>query len=142
MVRHPYLFRRVKLILARLRIRMARRGLFPPVSQSPPGQSKLIHSSFDPVDIRVNSGRATSEAFCLITTTITLHGVEYELASYIRLATRLEKCAGSDKGPDASAVARHGQWRMTSRDAVYVRDRLVSTFPGSRRWWASASDLS
>ncbi|GIJ86481.1 hypothetical protein Asppvi_005370 [Aspergillus pseudoviridinutans] len=108
---------------------MARRGLFPPVSQSPPGQSKHIHSSFDPVDIRVSGGRATSEAFCLITSAIMLHGVEYELASSIRLATRLEKCAGSDTGPDASAAARHGQWRMLSLEAIYVRDRLVSAFP-------------
>ncbi|GFF97766.1 hypothetical protein IFM53868_09392 [Aspergillus udagawae] len=91
----------------------------------------VIHQRFMVrVDIRVNGSRTTSEAFRMITSAITLHCVQYELASYIHLATRLERCAGSDMVPDASAAARHGrQWRMLSLEAIYVRDRLVSAFP-------------
>jgi hypothetical protein len=32
-------------------------------------------------------------------------------------------------GPDASAAARHGQWRMLSLEAIYVRDSLIRAFP-------------
>ncbi|GFF26145.1 hypothetical protein IFM61606_09656 [Aspergillus udagawae] len=88
------------------------------------GKVNIIHSSFDPVDIRVKGRRATSEAFCQITSSISLHGVDYELSSYIRLATRLEKCPGeADIGPGLD------QWRMLSLEAIYVRDRLVRAFP-------------
>jgi hypothetical protein len=82
------------------------------------GKVNIIHSSFDPVKIQVRGQRATSEAFCLITSSLTLEGVDYELASYMRLLTRLEKL------PDS------GQWRMLSLESIYVRDRLVTSFPG------------
>ncbi|KAF1969101.1 hypothetical protein BU23DRAFT_653745 [Bimuria novae-zelandiae CBS 107.79] len=78
----------------------------------------IIHSSFDPVDIRVHGRRAISEAFCLVTSGVTIGGVEYELASHMRLASRLEKI--TDNGP----------WRMLSLESTYVRDRLVTAFPG------------
>jgi hypothetical protein len=81
------------------------------------GKVNIIHASFDPVDIHVRSNRATSEAFCTITSAITIDDVDYELASYMRLATRLEKEADS--------------WRMLSLEAIYVRDRLVVAFPGA-----------
>jgi hypothetical protein len=83
------------------------------------GKVNIIHASFDPVDIHVRFHRAISEAFCTITSSITINGIDYELASYMRLATRLEKPSGSD------------QWRMLSLEAIYVRDRLVSAFPGA-----------
>ncbi|KAF4214796.1 hypothetical protein CNMCM8980_000047 [Aspergillus fumigatiaffinis] len=92
------------------------------------GKVNIIHSSFDPVDIRVKGCRATSEAFCLITSSISLHGVDYELSSYIRLVTRLEKCPGeADKNPDTGLSS--GQWRMLSLEAIYVRDSLIRAFP-------------
>ena len=83
------------------------------------GKVNIIHSSFDPVEIQVNGHRAISEAFCLVTSSLTLGGVDYELASHMRLATRLEKPSDSS------------QWRMLSLESIYVRDRLVSAFPGS-----------
>lgn len=82
------------------------------------GKVNIIHSSFDPVSIHVRGPRATSEAFCLITSSLTLDGVDYELASYMRLLTRLEKLSS-------------GQWRMLSLESIYVRDRLVPAIPGS-----------
>jgi hypothetical protein len=82
------------------------------------GRVNVIHSSFDPVDVQVRGRRATSAAFCLITSSITLDGVEYELASYMRLLSRLQKL--SDAGP----------WRILRLEAIYVRDRLVCSFPG------------
>lgn len=83
----------------------------------------ILHSGFDPVAIKVNGNRATSEAFCLITSGLTLDGVDYELASYMRLVTRLERLQGQgDEG---------GEWRMLSLESIYVRDRLVTSFPGS-----------
>lgn len=91
------------------------------------GKVNIIHSSFDPVDIRVRGRRATSDAFCLITSSISMHGVDYELASYIRLATRLEKCR--TPGTEANASADQGQWRILSLEAIYVRDRLVRAVP-------------
>ncbi|KAL9083799.1 MAG: hypothetical protein Q9165_008358 [Trypethelium subeluteriae] len=81
------------------------------------GKINIIHSSFDPVHIRVCGNRAISEAFCLVTSSVTLDGIDYELASHMRLATRLEK------SPDL------GQWHMLSLEALYVRDRLVTSFP-------------
>lgn len=83
------------------------------------GKVNIIHTSFDPVSIHVNGHRAISEAFCLVTSSLTLGGVDYELASHMRLATRLEKSS------DAA-----GQWHMLSLESTYVRDRLVSCFPG------------
>ncbi|GIC93047.1 uncharacterized protein Aud_009526 [Aspergillus udagawae] len=92
------------------------------------GKVNIIHSSFDPVDIRVKGRRATSEAFCMITSSISLHGVDYELSSYIRLASRLEKYPGeADKNSNAGPGS--DQWRMLSLEAIYVRDRLVRAFP-------------
>lgn len=82
------------------------------------GKVNIIHTSFDPVDIRVHGNRAISEAFCLVTSSVTLGGVDYELGSYMRLATRLERESDA------------GQWRILSLEAIYVRDRLVSVFPG------------
>ncbi|KFY34490.1 hypothetical protein V494_06725 [Pseudogymnoascus sp. VKM F-4513 (FW-928)] len=82
------------------------------------GKVNILHSSFDPVEIHVSGHRATSEAFCLITSLLTLDGVDYELASYMRLLTRLEKLPES------------GQWRMLSLESIYVRDRIVTAFPG------------
>lgn len=81
------------------------------------GKVNIIHS-VDPIEIHVRGHRAISEAFCLVTSSLTLGGVDYELASHMRLATRLEK---SDAG----------QWRMLSLESIYVRDRLISAFPGS-----------
>ncbi|BCS17807.1 uncharacterized protein APUU_10635S [Aspergillus puulaauensis] len=83
-----------------------------------PGKVNVIHSSFDPVDIKVSGDRATSSAFCVITSSITLAGVEYELASYMRLLHRLRKVSGLDS------------WRIVRLEAIYVRDRLVCAFPG------------
>lgn len=82
------------------------------------GKVNIIHSSFDPVEIRIRGNRATSEAFCLVTSSVTLGGVDYELASHMRLATRLQKSSDD------------GRWSMLSLEAIYVRDRLVSAFPG------------
>ncbi|KAL4874371.1 hypothetical protein BJY04DRAFT_226118 [Aspergillus karnatakaensis] len=82
------------------------------------GRINVIHSSFDPVDIKIHGSRATSEAFCLITSAITLSGVDYELASYMRLVCRLQK------------VSEPGPWRIVRLEAIYVRDRLVCCFPG------------
>ena len=83
------------------------------------GKVNILHFSFDPVEIHIRGRRATSEAFCAITSSLTLDGVDYELASYMRLLTRLEKLPES------------GQWRMLSLESIYVRDRLVTAFPGS-----------
>jgi hypothetical protein len=83
------------------------------------GKVNILHSSFDPVEIHVHGQRATSEAFCVITSLLTLDAVDYELASYMRLLTRLEKLSES------------GQWRMLSLESIYVRDRIVTAFPGS-----------
>lgn len=69
------------------------------------------------MDIKVSGRRATSSAFCLITSSITLDGVEYELASYMRLLHRLQKLSDLD-------------WRIVRLEAIYVRDRLVCAFPG------------
>lgn len=86
----------------------------------------ILHSGFDPVAIKVNGDRATSEAFCLITSGLTLDGVDYELASYMRLLTRLEKF--------------QDEWRMLSLESIYVRDRLVTAFPGSGPGTLTMSD--
>lgn len=59
------------------------------------GKVNIIHSSFDPVEIHVRGRRAPSEAFCLVTSSLTLDDVDYGLASHMHLATRLEK---SDAG--------------------------------------------
>ncbi|KFY97325.1 hypothetical protein V500_02115 [Pseudogymnoascus sp. VKM F-4518 (FW-2643)] len=83
------------------------------------GKVNILHSSFDPVEIHVSGQRATSEAFCAITSLLTLDGVDYELASYMRLLTRLEKLSES------------GQWHMLSLESIYIRDRIVTAFPGS-----------
>lgn len=83
------------------------------------GKINIIHSSFDPVDIHVRGNRAISEAFCLVTSSITLDGVEYELASHMRLFTRLQK------------LLNPSEWRLLSLESSYVRDRLVTTFPSS-----------
>ncbi|KAG6015586.1 hypothetical protein E4U41_004595 [Claviceps citrina] len=84
------------------------------------GRINVIHSSFDPVGIAVQGDRATSEAFCSITSEITIAGVEYELASHMRLLSRLER---SDAGTG-------GGWHMVRLESIYVRDRLVSSLPG------------
>ena len=81
------------------------------------GKVNIIHSSFDPVDIRVSGDRAISEAFCLITSSLTLGTIDYELASYMRLFTRLQKLSGLN------------EWRLISLESSYVRDRLVTAFP-------------
>lgn len=81
------------------------------------GKVNIIHSSFDPVDIRVRDNRAISEAFCLVTSSLTVNGIDYELASYMRLFTRLQKLSDS------------AEWRLLSLESSYVRDRLVPTFP-------------
>ncbi|KAG5920401.1 hypothetical protein E4U61_007924 [Claviceps capensis] len=78
----------------------------------------VIHSSFDPVGICVQGDRATSEAFCTVTSEITIDGVGYELASHMRLLNRLEK-------------SEEGRWHILSMEAIYIRDRLMSTLPGA-----------
>lgn len=83
------------------------------------GKVNVIHSSFDPVDIHVHGNRGTSEAFCLVTSSITLDGVDYELASHMRLFTRLQKLSDSN------------EWRLLNLESSYVRDRLVTVFPGA-----------
>ena len=83
------------------------------------GKVNIIHSSFDPVDIHVRGDRAISEAFCLVTSSITLDGVDYELASHMRLFSRLQKL------PDSN------EWRLLSLESSYVRDRLVPAFPST-----------
>lgn len=83
------------------------------------GKVNIIHSSFDPVDIQVRGNRAVSEAFCLVTSSITMDGVDYELGSHMRLFTRLQKLSDLN------------EWRLLSLESSYVRDRLVSTFPSS-----------
>ena len=82
------------------------------------GKVNIIHSSFDPVDIHVRGNRAISEAFCLVTSSLTLGTTDYELASHMRLFTRLQKL--SDPG---------SEWRLLSLESSYVRDRLVTAFP-------------
>ena len=79
------------------------------------GKVNIIHSSFDPVDIRVCGDRAISEAFCLVTSSLTLGTIDYELASHMRLFTRLQKV--------------FSEWRLLSLESSYVRDRLVTAFP-------------
>ncbi|KAL3481050.1 hypothetical protein BJX99DRAFT_254028 [Aspergillus californicus] len=95
-----------------------------------PGRINVIHSSFDPVDVKVavDGTRATSEAFCLITSGITLDGVDYELASSMRLVTRLVRLCDDRAG--ATAGAGSGLWRIVRLEAIYIRDRLVCSFPG------------
>lgn len=83
------------------------------------GKVNIIHSSFDPVDIRVRGNRAISEAFCLITSSLTLRAIDYELASHMRLFNRLQKLSDSS------------EWRILSVESSYVRDRLVTAFPSS-----------
>lgn len=90
------------------------------------GKINIIHSSFDPVEIHVRGHRATSEAFCQVTSSLTLGDIDYELASHMRLATRLEKSLDSN------------QWHILSLEAIYVRDRLISAFPG----FGAASQLT
>ncbi|KAL2784989.1 hypothetical protein BJX66DRAFT_343490 [Aspergillus keveii] len=95
-----------------------------------PGGINVIHSSFDPVDIKIVGTRATSEAFCLITSNITIAGSDYELASYMRLISRLHKLKLS--GLDSDSLSDSGAvWRIVRLEAIYVRDRLVSAFPGA-----------
>lgn len=89
------------------------------------GKVNIIHSSFDPVDIHVRDHRAISEAFCLVTSSLTFQDVDYELASYMRLATRLEKLESLQSDSDAS------KWHILSLEAIYVRDRIITAFPGS-----------
>ena len=83
------------------------------------GKINIIHSSFDPVSIHVSGNRATSEAFCLVTSSITLGTTDYEMASHMRLFTRLQK------------LPELGEWRLLSVESSYVRDRLVTAFPCS-----------
>ena len=90
------------------------------------GKINIIHSSFDPVDIHVNGTHAISEAFCLVTSSLTLGTVDYELASHMRLFTRLEK------------LPEFGEWRLLSVESSYVRDRLVTAFPCSGDYAASS----
>lgn len=85
------------------------------------GKVNIIHSSFDPVDIRVRGNRAISEAFCLVTSSLTIGAVDYELASHMRLFSRLQKLSD----PDPS------EWRLLSVESSYVRDRLVTAFPNA-----------
>lgn len=81
------------------------------------GKVKIIHSSFNPVDIHVRGDPGVSEAFCVVASSITLDGVDYELASHMRLFTRLQKLSDSNK------------WRLLSLESSYVRDRLITAFP-------------
>ncbi|KAL8757236.1 MAG: hypothetical protein Q9184_004264 [Pyrenodesmia sp. 2 TL-2023] len=83
------------------------------------GKVNIIHSSFDPVDIHVHGNRAVSEAFCLVTSALTLGTADYELASHMRLFSRLHKLS------DTSG------WRLLSVEASYVRDRIVTAFSRS-----------
>lgn len=83
------------------------------------GKVNIIHSSFDPVDIRVLGNRAISEAFCLVTSSLTLGTIDYELASHMRLFSRLQK------------LSDPSEWRLLSVESSYVRDRLVTAFPSS-----------
>ena len=83
------------------------------------GKINIIHSSFDPVDIHVRGNRAISEAFCLVTSSLTLNAIDYELASHMRLFTRLQK------------LSDPSEWRLLSLESSYVRDRLVTAFPSS-----------
>jgi hypothetical protein len=83
------------------------------------GKVNIIHSPFDPVDIKVRGRRATSEALCLVSSSLTHDGVDYELTSHLRLTSRLEN------SPDT------GKWYILSLEAVYVRDRLDTASPGS-----------
>lgn len=87
------------------------------------GKVNIIHSSFDPVDIRVRGNRAISEAFCLVTSAVTIGGVDYELATHMRLFSRLQKLKLELSDPDPS------EWRLLSVESSYVRDRLVTAFP-------------
>ena len=81
------------------------------------GKINIIHSSFDPVDIHVCGNRAISEAFCLVTSSLTLGTTDYELASHMRLFSRLEK------------LSELSEWRLLSVESSYVRDRIVTAFP-------------
>lgn len=81
------------------------------------GKVNILHSSFDPVHILVNGNRAISDGFCLITSLIAIDGIDYELASYVRLASRLEKTFAG--------------WRICTLEAMYVRDRLITAFAGA-----------
>ena len=83
------------------------------------GKVNVIHSSFDPVDIHVRGNCGVSEAFCLVTSSITLDGVDYELASHMRLFTRLQKLSDTN------------EWRLLSLESSYVRDRLVTASPSA-----------
>ena len=82
------------------------------------GTVNIIHSSFDPVDIRVHENRATSDAFCLVTSSLTLNDIDYELASHMRLFTRLQRLSDPPH-----------EWRIVRLESAYVRDRLVTAFP-------------
>ena len=81
------------------------------------GKVNIIHSSFDPVDIHVRGDRGVSKAFCVVTSSITLDGVDYEVASHMCLFIRLQKLSDSN------------EWRLLSLESSYVRDRLLTAFP-------------
>lgn len=83
------------------------------------GKVNIIHFSFDPIDIHVRGNRAISDAFCLVTSSLTLGAIDYELASHMRLFTRLQK------------LSNPSEWRLLSVESSYVRDRLVTAFPSS-----------
>ena len=83
------------------------------------GKVNIIHSGFDPIHIQVSGDRATSEAFCSVTSSVTLNGVDYELCSHMRLFIRLLR------------LSDDGEWRMLSLESTYVRDRLITAYPQS-----------
>ena len=55
----------------------------------------------------------------MVTSSVTLNAVDYELGSRMRLFTRLQKISDID------------EWRLLSVESSYVRDRLVAVVPGS-----------
>ncbi|KAK4500578.1 hypothetical protein PRZ48_008767 [Zasmidium cellare] len=74
-----------------------------------------IDHFIDPVLIQVNGNRAISDSAIFITRAFDYSGHEYELGSRLRALSRFVKV--------------DGEWKMLSLEAIYIRDRLISTSP-------------
>lgn len=80
------------------------------------GGSRSVHN-IAPALVRINGDKALSESVCSILARFEYQGVQYDLISYARLLSRLERV--------------DSEWKLLTMEALYDKDTIVPVVPNS-----------
>ena len=80
----------------------------------------MVTHSINPVDISIRGSKALAVSISNIIARFEVGGAQYDLTSWVRLVSRLEKIENPDGG--------HA-WKLLSLECIYIRDGIQPVIP-------------